>query len=603
MGRTVIEVLDEAARRHGSRPAYRVWRNGRWLKASYSAYREEARQVARGLIALGVQPGTGVAILGSNRPEWLLSDMGAIYAGAFPAGIYATSSPEQCAYVIDHSEAVVAVLEDASHLPKLWDFVDKMPRLKMVVLMEGEAPAGMEPPLPVLGWEELCRRGDAVPESTLQERAEAARPEDCCTLIYTSGTTGPPKAVMISHANFTWLVERILEELGGTAFGPEDQMVSYLPLSHVAEQVVSVHAPMQFGGCVWFVQDLDRLGDVLREARPSLFFGVPRVWEKIQARILTAARENPSPVRRVIARWARRVGLQGGYAEQEGRRRPLAWPLARRLVFSKVREKLGLDRCRLAVTSAAPISKDTLEFFLSLGVPLCEVYGMSEATGPTTLSLPHRYRTGKAGFAIAGTELRIASDGEILIRGPHVFLGYFKDEAATREVLDDEGWLHSGDVGSLDSEGFLKITDRKKEIFVTSAGKNVAPQVIEGLLKSIPVVMQAVAIGDGEKYLSALLVLDPEQLPLELAQAGVPPEGGARDMGPLAAVEVPAFRERLQGQIDAVNARLSRVEQIKRWRVLPSELTVDGGELTPTLKLKRRVIIQKYAEDIARLYV
>jgi long-subunit acyl-CoA synthetase (AMP-forming) len=490
---------------------------------------------------------------------------------------------------------------------------DRMPRLRTVVLMEGEPPAAKGPhdgdPLEVISWDELLARANSVPESVLQERVAAQQPDDCCTLIYTSGTTGPPKAVMISHRNYTWLVETILVEISKEPMGPDDQLVSYLPLSHVAEQVVSVHAPMQFGGCVWFVQELDRLGETLQQARPSLFFAVPRVWEKIQARIVAAAAENPSAVRRAIAKWARGVGLEGGYAEQQGRSKPLAWPVAERLVFRKVREKLGLDKCRLPVTSAAPIALDTLEFFLSLGLPICEVYGMSEATGPTTLSLPWRYRTGKAGFAIPGTELSTADDGEILIRGPHVFLGYFKDEAATEETFDEEGWLHSGDVGNIDEDGFLKITDRKKELFVTAGGKNIAPQMLEGLLKSIPVVMQAVAIGDGEKYLSALLVLDPEQLPAAAEEAGIPAselasldEHDEDDQREARVTGDPRFQAYLQKQIDGVNERLSRVEQIKRFAVLPEELTPEGGELTPTLKLKRRVIHEKYAVEIARLY-
>ncbi|MDX9999834.1 MAG: AMP-binding protein [Polyangia bacterium] len=604
MERTVMQVLDEAVNRFGDSPAYKVLGEGGWRETSYRECREEVLRVARGFISLGVAPGTGVAILGSNRPEWFIADLAAIHAGGFPAGIYVTASPEQCSYVIHHSEAAVAVVEDIPALGKILGRAGSMPLLKTIVLLERQPeplPAGEALPR-VISWQELLRLGDDSPPGALSERVATQRPEDCCTLIYTSGTTGPPKAVMISHASFTWLVERLLKEIGGVPFGPEDQMVSYLPLSHVAEQVVSVHAPMQFGGCVWFVGDLERLGETLREARPAIFFAVPRVWEKIQARIVAAARENPSRVRSAIARWARGVGLAGGYAEQRGERRPLGWPLADALVFRKVRRRLGLDRCRLAVTSAAPIAISTLEFYLSLGLPLCEVYGMSEATGPTTLSLPSRYRTGKAGFAIPGTELRIEPDGEILIRGPHLFLGYFKDEEATREAMTEDGWLRSGDVGFLDEDGFLQITDRKKELFVTAGGKNVAPQVLEALLKSIPVVMQAVAIGDGKKYLSALLVLDPEQLPLALAEAGLQGEVERVTRDPLAALGLPAFRELLQRQIDGVNERVSRVEQIKRWTLLPGELTVEGGELTPTLKLKRRVIQQKYGLEIDRLY-
>jgi len=325
------------------------------------------------------------------------------------------------------------------------------------------------------------------------------------------------------------------------------------------------------------------------------FLGVPRVWEKIQARIVAAAAQN-SGLKRRIGAWARSVGLAGGYAEQEGRSKPLLHGLAGRLVFSKVRERLGLDRCRIEGSSTAPIARDTLEFFLSLGIPICEIYGMSECTGPTTFSRPDRYRTGKAGWAMSGTGLRIADDGEVLMKGPHVFLGYYKDEEATREALDQDGWLHSGDIGALDGQGFLSITDRKKEIIITAGGKNVSPQYIEAKLKAIPVVGQAVVIGDRRRYLSALLTLDPERLPEEARRAGLSLDA------PEAAAASQEFRAHLQPQVDAVNATLSRVEAIKKYVVLPHEFTIAGGELTHTMKLKRRVIDEKYATEIEGLY-
>ena len=301
-------------------------------------------------------------------------------------------------------------------------------------------------------------------------------------------------------------------------------------------------------------------------------------------------------MRRRIAAWARRQGLAGGYAHQSGRRPPLGYGLARRLVFSKVRRKLGLDRARICACSAAPVTLDTLEFFLSLGIPIFEIYGMSEVTGPGTLCGPDRYRTGRAGFAIPGTELEIAADGEILMRGPHVFLGYYKDPEATAETLDADGWVHSGDIGELDADGFLKVTDRKKELIITSGGKNIAPAPIEARLRSIPAVAQAVVIGDGHNYLTALLTLDAERLPAEAEAAG----SSAGDLE--AAAVCPEIRDRIERQVEEVNRELAGVETIKRFSILPGELSIEGGELTPTMKIKRRVVQEKYAPQIEALY-
>jgi long-subunit acyl-CoA synthetase (AMP-forming) len=319
------------------------------------------------------------------------------------------------------------------------------------------------------------------------------------------------------------------------------------------------------------------------------------VWEKIQAKMEAAGAARPALQRR-IARWARSVGLRGGYAEQARGARPFTYGLADRLVFSKVKARLGLDRARICVTSAAPISRATLEFFLSLGIPLLEVYGQSECTGPATVSTPGRYRTGKAGWALPGTEVEIAEDGEVLIRGPHVFKGYFKDPEATSAAIDAEGWLHSGDIGEFDRDGFLAITDRKKELLITAGGENVSPQAVEGQLLGIPVVAQAVVVGDRRRYLAALVTLDPERIAAEAEAAGSP----ARD--PSAAARCKAFHAHLHRQIEVVNARLARVQTVKRFAILPSELTIAGGELTPTLKLKRRVILAKYEKEIEELY-
>jgi len=584
---TVIAALEAAARAHGPRPALHFRRGGAWRAVTWSEYREQAFAVARGLIALGLEPGRGVVVLSANRPEWFLTGIGAIAAGGVPAGLYTTSAPEQWLHVAGHAGAALAIIENPDLLARFAPLRDRLPELRSVVLIEGEAGEGG-----VVPWAELLARGREAPVAELERRIAAQRPEDLATLIYTSGTTGPPKGVMLSHRNLTWTARAVAAAF---AEQPDDAILCYLPLGHVAEQMVSVHAPMVEGASIWFAESLDKLAESLRDIRPTVFFSVPRVWEKMQAAIEDAGRRNPR-WKRKLAAWARKVGLAAGYADQRGKRRPRLYPLAEKLVFARVRERLGLDRARLCLCGAAPISRDTLEFFLSLGIPILEIYGQSECSGPATFSLPGRYRTGRVGTVAPGTELRIAGDGEILVRGPHVFLGYRGDPEGSREAVDGEGWLHTGDVGALDEEGFLSVTDRKKELIITSGGKNVGPQVIEVELQRIPAVAQAVVVGDGRRYLAALLTLDPERLPAAAAAAGSP----ARD--PEAAAACPRFRAALEREVEEVNARLARFETIKRFAVLPRLLTVDAGELTPTLKLKRRVIYRHYAAEIESLY-
>jgi long-subunit acyl-CoA synthetase (AMP-forming) len=584
---TLLDALDATARAHGSRPALRFKRGGELQALSWQQYRDLVRRAARGFLRLGLSPGQGVVILGRNRPEWFVADLAAIAAGGRPAGIYVTSTAEQCATIADHAEAAVAVLENPEALARLRASGRPLPHLRAVVLMDGE-PAGAG----VHRWSELLALGDAVPEADLDARLAAQRPEDCATLIYTSGTTGVPKGVMLSHHNLTWMGGQVVEKVG---LRPDDDLLSYLPLSHVAEQINSLVSPLFSGSCVNLVENLEELPARLREVRPHVFFGVPRVWEKMQAAIETAAAGAPA-WRRRIAAWARRIGLSAGYADQRGAPRPWSYGLAKRLVFDRVRERTGLDRARLCAVSSAPIARETLDFFLSLGLPVLEVYGMSECTAPATLSLPGCWRLGKAGVAIPGTELRLAADGEILIRGPHVFLGYLKDEAGTREALDAEGWLHSGDVGTLDADGFLQITDRKKEILITSGGKNIAPQALEARLKQLPAVAHAVAVADRRKYVAALVTLDPTRVPVEASRAGSP----ARD--PAGAAACPIFRRHLEAALTRVNESLASYETVKRLDVLPTEFTVEGGELTPSLKLRRRVVYEKYAARIDGLY-
>ncbi len=583
--RTVSQVLDATARQHGERPAIRHKVDGEWRTITWAEYRETARRVARAFVSLGLQPGKGVAILGFNRPEWFFTDIGAILAGGVPAGIYTTSSVEQARYIVEHCEAQILVVENPDYLELASQIRFSTPGLKAMVLMNGREASA-------LSWEKLLARADKTSEEELDARIEAQGPEDLCTLIYTSGTTGPPKAVMLSHDNLVWTAGVLVREF---ELGPGDSVISYLPLSHIAEQIITVHGPLAIGATTWFAESLEKMAENLREVRPELFFAVPRVWEKIQAAIGEAAASSGT-IKRKIGAWARKVGLAAGYAEQMGEEPPKLQPIAEALVFRKVRERLGLDRARICAVAAAPTALSTHEFFLSLGIPILEVYGQSENTGPATISLPDRYRTGWAGRAMKGTEVDIAEDGEILLRGPHICMGYLKNPEATAETISEDGWLHTGDIGELDENGFLKVTDRKKEILITSGGKNISPQNIEAMLKSIPVIAQAAAIGDGRKYVAALLTIDQDRW-----------RGVAQSIGsPAATIEEAAtdrvFHDYVERQVAKVNERLSNVEAVKRFRLSARDFSIEGGELTPTMKLKRRVIAKNYAAEIESLY-
>ncbi|MCA9651462.1 MAG: AMP-binding protein [Myxococcales bacterium] len=586
MKATVMEVFDKTAKQNAGRPALKVKKNGKWVTTTWREYHEQVVTAARAFVSLGLEPGKGVSIIGFNCPQWVIADLAAIYAGGCPAGIYTTNSPDQCRYIAEHAEAQVAVVENAAQLAKFLEIRSELPELKAIVMMNGDHDDD-----DVYSWADFMKRGEEADEAALQERIDAQDADDTCTYIYTSGTTGDPKAVMITHDNITWTARAALEALGA---GDGDRMISYLPLSHIAEQIVSLHGPIVNGSCTAFAESIDALGDNLREVRPTIFLAVPRVWEKIQAKMQQAAASNTG-LKKKIAAWARGIGLRGGYAMQEDKPLPLFWGVAEKLVFSKVRDALGLDQCRIAVTSAAPISKSTLEFFLSLGIPIMEVYGMSECTGPATISLPNAYRTAWVGKVLPGAELKIAEDGEICMRGRHVFKGYFKNEAATAEALDDDGWLHSGDIGEID-KGFLRITDRKKDLIITAGGENIAPQVIEGKLKGISAVSQAVVVGDRRKHLSALLTLDETKLDQVLRESG----SSAKTMEDAATDD--KVQQWLMKQVDEVNKDLARVQTIKKIKVLPADLSIEGGELTPTMKVKRKVVNTKYADLIEGFY-
>ncbi len=585
MIRTLPETLADTVAKRGDKPA--LTRLGSTTETwTWSEFDRDVRNVAKALIGLQQPAGAAVVILGGGAPEWMLADVGAILAGGLPAGIYTTSSKEQCAYIAKHCTAHVAFTENAQQSQKFLDAKADLPDLQHIVQWGGTPPDG------VLTWDAFLAHAASVPDADLEARMKAQKIDDPATLIYTSGTTGEPKGVIITHRNMTWTAAATLEMVD---FGPDERCVSYLPLSHIAEQILSIYAPITLGSQVAFAESMEKLPEALQKFRPTYFMGVPRVWEKIETK-LRAGLESATGIKKSLAKWAQVQGIKGAKRRERGEDPGLQYKLADKLVFSKIRDRLGLDQCRLAVTAAAPIGKSTLDFFFSLGIPIMEVYGMSECTGPASVSLPGAFRIGKCGQKLRGTEIKIAADGEVCMKGNHVFAGYFRNDAATKEAIDDDGWLHTGDIGTLDASGFLAITDRKKELLITAGGENVAPAPIESLLRSIDGVAHAMVVGDRQKYLGALLTIDGERL------AHLSERTGTDLPNVSEAAKSDSVREYFDGEITRVNKDLARVQTIKKFVVLPREFTTDGGELTGTLKLKRKIVNALYADEIASLY-
>ena len=573
----------QQGRKRPQDPAYYVREDGRWKATNWGTYASQVTQAGRALIALGLESGQTVCILGFNRPEWVIMDLAAMGAGGAPAGIYTTSSPVEVRYIVAHSEAPVILCEDEEQWKKIEQERANMPNLKHVVMMKG-APSIADDM--VMSWEEFLAKGDAVEEKAYLDRVENLDPNTLATLIYTSGTTGPPKGVMLSHQNLAWTAGKAIE-IVETA--PNDRSLSYLPLSHIAEQMFSIHTPITTGSRIYFAESIEAVPENLKEVQPTIFFGVPRIWEKFHAGIAGKLKE-ATGVKAKLVKWAMKVGWEAN--KTAGQPKGLQYQLANKLIFSKLKPAIGMGQARVCVSGAAPIAREVLEFFASLDLVVLEVYGQSEDTGPTTFNLPGNYRFGSVGPALDGVTVKIAADDEILVRGPNVFMGYYKDPEATSSTLID-GWLHSGDLGSFDKDGLLNITGRKKDIIITAGGKNITPKNLEGAIKNHELVDEAVVIGDRRKYLTALVTID--------AEAG-PAWAEANGEDPSALHKSAKLRASIQAHIDEMNQRFARVEQIKKFTILHRNLTIEDGELTPTLKVKRAKVSDHFADDIERMY-
>jgi long-chain acyl-CoA synthetase len=603
-GRTVLDLMARTVEAYGDRPAYSDRATGggvsgsvdepSWRTLTWSELHETGRRVAAALVAHGVEPGAPVAIMATNRIEHVVADHAALLAGGVPLSVYNTLSPEQVSYIAGHSAPQAVFLETSDHLERWRPALADVASIRLVV---GIGDARLDDERFVV-WDDLVEEGRDLPTQEVDERSAAVRPENPATILYTSGTTGDPKGVVLSHANVVYECETTLRRNGAE---PGNVTLSYLPYAHIAERVLSMYLPPHFGDWhVHLVADPALLVSALRDVRPTQFFGVPRVWEKIRAGLSGMLAQEPDPERKAAVERAMAVGVE--YVESLQVGETTSPELQQRYdevdaaVLTPIKARLGLDRVSWAGSASAPMPVEMARFFAGLGLAINDIYGMTETCGAATACGPGRFRLGTVGAALAGIELRIAADGEVLIRGPITTFGYHRRPDATADLLDLEGWVHSGDIGAIDADGFLSIVDRKKELIITSAGKNVAPSNIESLLKESPVVGHALAFGDDRPYVVAVLTLDGEVAPSIARARGVE----FIDLADLAGK--PEIRAMVQAAVDAANARLSRPEQVKAFELLPTEWTAESEELTPTLKLKRRVVHAKYADVIDRLY-
>ncbi|MEO7803000.1 MAG: long-chain fatty acid--CoA ligase [Actinomycetota bacterium] len=596
-GKTIPSVLAEAAERFPEIRALSWKEDGQWKNLTFPQMREAIADVSNGLLSEGLKRGEFVVILARNIHQHYVADYATVHAGGVPVSLYNTSSPEQIAYILNHCKAALAVVEDRELLEKLLKIRQEVPTLRRVILVTGADE--FKDDEWIVGWDHIVAAGKqfgTANPSAFEESWKKVDPEDLLTLIYTSGTTGPPKAVMITHHNALF-AGHSLDAVG--ARPPGDKMVSYLPLAHIAERLTTMYNGAALAGSIYCCPDVADLLPTLLEVKPQIFFGVPRVFEKMYGGIQAKLAAETDETRKQFATFALDIGRQ--VAQYRAKLVDVPEELQQQFdsiapILAMVRAGLGMDEIRYVISGAAPIATEVLEFFHSIGLQVQEIYGQSEGSGPTSLNPPLANKLGTVGPAIPGVEVKLADDGEILVRGANVASGYYKEPDLTAETFDSDGWLHSGDIGEIDEDGYVRIVDRKKEIIITAGGKNIAPSNIEGALKQHPLIGQAAVIGDRRPFVSALIVLDNEVAPAWAKARGIAGSSTAE-----LAVDVVVLAE-IEAWVAKANERFANVEQVKRYTVLGAEWTAESEELTPTLKLKRRVINDKYSDEIEKMY-
>jgi long-chain acyl-CoA synthetase len=584
--KTLADLLVRSAELYGAHPALRFNEGGAWVDRSFQQVLEIVKPLALGLVALGIEKGDRVSILGNTRPEWTYFDFAALSIGATVVPIYQSNSPEECAYVLENSDAKVVVVEDEEQLAKIREVRAGLPKLEQVVLMLGDAED-------VLSMDELAAKGGSVDEAVFQQRIDAVTPADICTFIYTSGTTGPPKGCVISHGNYRSMLDMVNAT---STFEENDLTYLYLPLAHSFALLVQLGS-FDLGATLAYWQgDPNKIMPDLAELKPTYFPSVPRIFEKIYT-AANSGMEKEGGLKKAIFDWSIKVGEKTRAVERAGRKPGFLLrkqhDFADKKVLSKIRGLFG-GNLRLAVSGAAPINPDILRFFDAAGVLVVEGWGMTETSTGATVATEDEFKFGTIGKPFPGCEVKIAEDGEILVHGPNVFQGYHKNPEATAETIVD-GWLHTGDIGEIDSEGFIKITGRKKDIIITAGGKNITPANLEAEMRQHQLVSQCVVVGDRRPYLVALVTLDPEEAVAYAKDHGLPED-------PAQLAENPEIRKVIEAHRDEMNKKFARVEQVKKVAILPRDLTQEDGELTPTLKVKRAVVTQKHEKEIEQLY-
>jgi long-chain acyl-CoA synthetase len=585
--KTCADLMPLAAERHADLSAITYKdESGQWTSKTYREVGEIVRQLALGLIELGIEKGDKVSILANTRPEWTYFDFAALSVGATVVPIYQTNSPEECQYVIENSDAKAVIVEDDEQLAKIDEIRDRVPKLEQVVRMEGSGGNAVS-------MEELIQAGASRTDEEWERRWQSVTPDDICTFIYTSGTTGPPKGCVISHGNYRSMVTMALDE---SVLDSDTTTYLFLPLAHSFALLIQFLSFDLGGNIAYWERDPLKIIPNLAEVKPEYFPSVPRIFEKIYT-AATGEMEKSGGIKKLVFNWAIGVGKKVRQKERAGE--PIGfllgkqYEIADKQVLSKIRALFG-GNIKNCVTGAAPINPEILRFFDAAGILVLEGWGMTETSTAATVARPDAFKFGKVGKAFQGCEIRIADDGEILVRGPNVFQGYYKNEEATEETLED-GWLHTGDIGELDEDGYLSITGRKKDIIITAGGKNITPANLEAEIKQSPYVSQCVVIGDRRPYLVALVTLDMEECAKLCEEKGWPAD-------PAELRRNEEMRAIIQKHIDQINEKFARVEQVKKFEILPHDLSQETGELTPTMKVKRNVVADKFDQDVESLY-
>ena len=594
--RTVVERFRDRVVTQPQRPALRYHQGDGWRAMDWGEYGRTVDEVAAGLLTLGIEPGDRVGLLSSNRAEWHIADLAILSVGAVTVPVYPTSSSPQVAYVLSDSGARVCFVDGPEQLAKVLLHLPELSGLERIV---GLVPMpGLDRDAVMLDIDQLRTDGRgrlADSPDAVARRAAAIVSDDIATLVYTSGTTGPPKGAVLTHGNLGWTVDAVEAMVGLT---PDDRLLSYLPLSHIAERLTSHIGQIASGGETWFAQSLATVPEDLRACRPTIFFAVPRVWQKFHDAILDKIADAPKPLRLALERYVAlgkaMVAAREAGSELAPRQRGM-YAVLDRTIGAKLRKQLGLDQARIIVSSAAPIHPDLIRWFHGLGIPIAEVWGQTEDCGPATLNPPDAIRIGTVGLPLPGLEVRIADDDELLVRGGSVCHGYFGLPDATAALIDPDGWMSTGDLGAIDDHGYVRITGRKKDLIINAAGKNISPSEIESRLAMEPLIGQAVVVGDGRKYLVALLTLDPDD-----AADWATHHGAFADISSL--INDPALRAEVAAGVERVNREHAPVEQIKHWRLLHEPFTVEGGELTPTMKVKRAFVMERHADLVDEMY-